>query len=141
MLAMDRKPLFDAFWKADADTFRKQLSRILLATISYHDYHENFYHAVLAGIFVGSGYAVASNRESGRGRPDIIIKDQRNARVAIIEVKHAGRAAELQPLASEAIRQIKSKEYASPFIGLYEEITLWGMAFYEKRCEVCAEPL
>ncbi len=139
MLEMDRKPLFDAFWRGDAEDFMRKLSRILLTSISYHDYHEDFYHAVLAGIFVGSGYAVSSNIESGRGRPDIIIKDQRNSRAAIIEVKHAKSASELPSLTEEAIAQIKDREYDASLRGLYEEITLWGMAFFEKRCHVKAE--
>lgn len=139
MLEMDRKPLFDAFWRGDAEDFMRKLSRILLTSISYHDYHEDFYHAVLAGIFVGSGYAVASNIESGRGRPDIIIKDQRNSRAAIIEVKHAKSVSELPSLTEEAIAQIKDREYDASLRGLYEEITLWGMAFFEKRCLVKAE--
>ena len=141
MHAMDRRPLFEAFWRGDSESFRARLSRILLTTISYHDYHEHFYHAVLAGIFVGSGYAVASNLESGRGRADIIIKDTQNARAAIIEVKRARAVAELPELTDAAIHQIREKEYAVPLIGLYEEIILWGMAFYEKRCSVRAERL
>ena len=141
MHAMDRRPLFEAFWRGDSEGFRARLSRILLTTISYHDYHEHFYHAVLTGIFVGSGYAVASNLESGRGRADIIIKDTQNARAAIIEVKRARAVAELPELTDAAIHQIREKEYAVPLIGLYEEIILWGMAFYEKRCSVRAERL
>ena len=141
MHAMDRRPLFEAFWRGDSEGFRARLSRILLTTISYHDYHEHFYHAVLADIFVGSGYAVASNLESGRGRADIIIKDTQNARAAIIEVKRARAVAELPELTDAAIHQIREKEYAVPLIGLYEEIILWGMTFYEKRCSVRAERL
>ncbi|MGN1037800.1 MAG: PD-(D/E)XK nuclease domain-containing protein, partial [Mailhella sp.] len=141
MLAMNRTPLFEAFWRGDAASFQKQLSRILLTSISYHDYHENFYHAILIGMFTASGYAVRSNRESGSGRPDLIIMDQRNARVAIIEVKHAGSVSALPSMPGEALRQIKEKGYAEPFIGLYEEITLWGLAFYEKRCAVGTERL
>ncbi|MBQ3060239.1 MAG: AAA family ATPase [Desulfovibrio sp.] len=139
MLEMDRTPLFTAFWNGDAADFMRRLSRILLTTISYHDYREDFYHAVLTGIFVGSGYAVASNRESGLGRADIIIKDQKNARAAVIEVKHSRTAAQLPQLSEDALSQIKAQDYAAPLQGLYEEITLWGMAFFQKRCMVRAE--
>ena len=134
MLEMDRRPLFDAFWNGDADKLSRLVSRILLNTISYHDYKEDFYHAVLTGIFVGSGYAVTSNRESGRGRADIIVKDQRNSRSAIIEVKHASASAELSPLAEAALQQIEEKEYDAPLRDNYETVIHWGMAFFEKRC-------
>ena len=134
MLEMDRRPLFDAFWNGDADKLSRLVSRILLNTISYHDYKEDFYHAVLTGIFVGSGYAVTSNRESGRGRADIIVKDQRNSRSAVIEVKHASASAELAPLAEVALQQIDEKEYDAPLRDNYETVIHWGMAFFEKRC-------
>jgi len=134
MLEMNRRPLFDAFWNGDADKLSRLVSRILLNTISYHDYKEDFYHAVLTGIFVGSGYAVTSNRESGRGRADIIVKDQRNSRSAVIEVKHASASAELSPLAEAALQQIEEKEYDAPLRDNYETVIHWGMAFFEKRC-------
>ena len=134
MLEMDRRPLFDAFWNGDADKLSRLVSRILLNTISYHDYKEDFYHAVLAGIFVGSGYAVTSNRESGRGRADIIVKDQRNSRSAVIEVKHASASAELASLAEVGLQQIDDKEYDAPLRDNYETVIHWGMAFFEKRC-------
>ena len=134
MLEMDRRPLFESFWNGDADKLSRLVSRILLNTISYHDYKEDFYHAVLTGIFVGSGYAVTSNRESGRGRADIIVKDQRNSRSAVIEVKHANASAELIPLAEAALQQIDEKEYDAPLRDNYETVIHWGMAFFEKRC-------
>ena len=134
MLEMDRRPLFDAFWNGDAEKLSRLVSRILLNTISYHDYKEDFYHAVLTGIFVGSGYAVTSNRESGRGRADIIVKDQRNSRSAVIEVKHASASAELASLAEVGLQQIDEKEYDAPLRDNYETVIHWGMAFFEKRC-------
>ena len=134
MLEMDRRPLFDSFWSGDAEKLSRLVSRILLNTISYHDYKEDFYHAVLAGIFVGSGYAVTSNRESGRGRADIIVKDQRNSRSAVIEVKHANASSELASLAEAGLCQISEKEYDAPLRDNYETVIHWGMAFFEKRC-------
>ncbi|MDO4840909.1 MAG: PD-(D/E)XK nuclease domain-containing protein, partial [Desulfovibrionaceae bacterium] len=89
MKSMDRKPLFDAFWNGDNEEFQEIFSRILLKSISFHDYHENFYHAVLTGIFIGAGWEVTSNDESGLGRLDIFVHDYDNARAAIIEVKHS----------------------------------------------------
>ena len=65
----------------------KQLSDFLWDTISYHDYHEDYYHAVLAGLFVGLGYSVDSNKESGLGRFDVFIKDRRNRRAMLIEAR------------------------------------------------------
>ena len=137
----DRTELFRLFWAGDAAGLTRMLRRQLMMTISYHDAREDFYHAFLAGMLSFSDYEVQSNRESGNGRPDILVLDPLNERAAIIEVKRARAVAELPELTDAAIHQIREKEYAAPLIGLYEEVTLWGMAFYEKRCSVRAERL
>ena len=55
--------LFKAIWKNDTHVATEELNRLLLKTISYHDYKEDFYHAFLAGIFAGGDYIVESNKE------------------------------------------------------------------------------
>ena len=131
---MNRQPLFDAFWGGDSENLSRIISRILLNSISYHDYKEDFYHAVLAGIFVGSGYVVSSNTESGLGRADIIIRDTHNSRAAVIEVKHAKSMSELPALTDVALKQVNEKEYNAPLLGNYETVIHWGMAFFQKKC-------
>ena len=65
--AWDRKKMFSAVWKGDSRTVMEEMNRLLRKTISYHDYREDYYHAFLAGIFTGIGYAVESNRDFCRG--------------------------------------------------------------------------
>ncbi len=139
MKRMDRKPLFDAFWNGDSESFQKMLSRILLKTISYHDYHENFYHAVLTGIFIGAGWDGDSNDESGLGRLDIVIKDPDSSRAAIIEVKHSKTEEKMPQDAEDALRQIEVNKYVTNFEGHYEEIMFWGISFWKKFCAAKAE--
>lgn len=57
------------------------------------DYHEDYYHAFVTGIFVGrGGYAVRSNKERGLGRPDVDLRDKKNRRAIIIEAKKSENA-------------------------------------------------
>lgn len=49
------------------------------------DYHEDYYHAFIAGLFVGRGYETESNKERGLGRPDLQLKDIDNRRTMLIE--------------------------------------------------------
>ena len=51
--------LMNALWEADEETASEVFSDLLFDTISYMDYHEDYYHAFLAGLFVGRGYGVA----------------------------------------------------------------------------------
>ena len=135
MKQMPRETLLHAFWSGDSDTFTRQLSRILLNSISfYDDHHESFYHAVLAGIFIGCGYDVRSNHEAGYGRPDMVIMDHRNARAAVIEVKHSSVLKALDGDASAALHQITEKEYDAAVKEELDDVLHWGMAFFKKRC-------
>ena len=43
-----RAVVFEAVWSHNAEKATEEMSRLLLRTISYHDYKEDFYHAFLA---------------------------------------------------------------------------------------------
>ena len=72
-----QKELMEALWNGDEETASRRMTDILFNTISYHDYHENYYHAFLTGIISGLGYAVKSNQENGLGRTDIDVREKR----------------------------------------------------------------
>ena len=140
MKVTPREELLDAFWAGDSECFTRRLAQILLNSISFHDdHHEDFYHAVLVGLFIGCGYDVESNHEVGYGRPDIVIIDRRNARAAVIETKHSGALAELDSDVSDALRQIVEKKYDAEVKEELDNVLLWGMAFFKKRCLARAE--
>ena len=132
----DRKHLFDAVWEGDSEEITLEMSKLLRKTISYHDYREDFYHAFLAGIFTGAGYSVESNREHGEGRSDVLIKNPRNARIAIFEAKYARKLGDLETCCEAALKQIDERQYAKEFEDDYDSILCYGIAFYKKRCLV-----
>lgn len=130
------KSLMDALWNGDCDTASEVLSDLLWYTISYMDYHEDYYHAFLSGIFVGrGGYIVHSNKERGLGRPDIDLRDKRNRRAIIIEAKKSDKAENMERDCAEALSQIVSNQYADKLEG-YRQITCYGVAFYRKTALV-----
>ncbi len=49
--------LINALWESNEAEAAKRISDLLWNTISYNDYHEDYYHAFLTGIFVGRGYS------------------------------------------------------------------------------------
>ena len=125
-----------AFWNEDIEGTTKQLSDVLWDTISYHDYHEDYYHAFMAGLFVGLGYSVDSNKESGLGRFDIRVKDRKNRRAMFIEAKKADSAAQMDAACDEALRQIVDKGYAKRIEPGYEKIICYGIAFFQKTAMI-----
>ena len=120
-----QKSMMEAFWNKDADEAGRIVSELLWRTISYNDYHEDYYHAFLTGAFVGIGYEVESNKEKGLGRPDILLKDDENRRAIIIEAKKSDREFDL----------IIKEKYAEGLYG-YEQILCYGIAFFQKQARV-----
>ena len=132
--ADDQKAMMNALWRGDEAAASKAMSDFLFQTISYNDYHEDYYHAFLAGLFVGLGYEVESNKERGLGRPDIKLIDWRNRRALIIETKKSDKKENMARDCAEALKQITEQEYAENMDGL--EVFCYGIAFFKKRALV-----
>ena len=130
-----QKKMMEAFWNQDTEEAGRIVSELLWKTISYNDYHEDYYHAFLAGIFVGRGYEVESNKEKGLGRPDILLKDEDNRRAIIIEAKKSDKETDLDKDCDEAIDQIIAEKYGEGLYG-YEQILCYGVAFFQKQAKV-----
>lgn len=130
-----QRSMMEAFWNRDTVEAERIVSELLWRTISYNDYHENYYHAFLAGAFVGIGYEVESNKENGLGRPDILLKDDDNRRVIIIEAKKSERKSNLDKDSDEALDQIVTEKYAEGLYG-YEQIICYGIAFFQKQAKI-----
>ena len=125
--------LMNALWNGQEERASEILSDLLWNTISYNDYHEDYYHAFLAGIFVGrGGYAVDSNKEQGLGRPDIDLRDKKNRRCIIIEAKHSDSEKDMERDCNSAIKQIRDNQYALRLTG-YTQVLKYGIAFYQKQ--------
>lgn len=115
------------------------LSENLMETISFYDYQENFYHGFLVGMLKNIGsYIVLSNRESGNGRPDILVKyPSVRGKAVILELKVADSYAELEKACEEALRQIETQQYEDGVRSEgYQNIIKYGVAFYRKECMV-----
>ena len=134
----NRKDLFASIWQGDSEAATEEINKLLRRTISYHDYREDFYHAFLAGIFTGAGYAVESNKEHGEGRSDIVVSDYTDGWVAIFEIKYSDSPEELETDCEKAIRQMDERMYAVEYEELYpaERILCYGISFFKKRCLV-----
>ena len=134
----NRKDLFASIWQGDSEAATEEINKLLRRTISYHDYREDFYHAFLAGIFTGAGYAVESNKEHGEGRSDIVVSDYMDGWVAIFEIKYSDSPEELETDCEKAIRQMDERMYAVEYEEQYpaERILCYGISFFKKRCLV-----
>ncbi|MBR2529351.1 MAG: AAA family ATPase [Blautia sp.] len=129
-----QKAMMEALWAGDEKAASDAISHLLWQTISYMDYHEDYYNAFLAGIFVGRGYEVESNKERGLGRPDIKLTDDVNRRILIIEAKKSNSKGQMGHACKEALQQIVDMEYAKN-LDAYTVIC-YGIAFFQKSALV-----
>lgn len=116
----------------------------ILDTKAPDDMKENFYHGLLLGLLRGSNpdWLIKSNRESGVGFSDILIKPENPDLGIVIEVKYAKEFKKLDAACDAAMAQIKEKRYDET---LRDEgrcdILAYGIAFCRKRCRVAGERL
>lgn len=132
-------PLYDSILNGDREKIAEILSENLMETISFYDYQESYYHGFLAGMLKHIGnYIVQSNRESGNGRPDLLIKyPSVRGKAVILELKVARSYQELEKKCDEALRQIEERNYEAALRQEgYTEILKYGVAFYRKECMV-----
>ena len=135
----DFRDLYHAMEEGNAEKMRDILTGQLFSTISFYDSAENFYHGFLAGILSRSeNYLVKSNRESGSGRSDIMVKSPSlRGRAFILEIKISKNIDELESDAERALRQIYDKKYMDELrTEGYRRIDCYGISFYRKDCEV-----
>ncbi len=116
----------------------------ILDTKAPDDMKENFYHGLLLGLLRGSNpdWLIKSNRESGDGFSDILIKPEDPDAGIIIEVKYAKEIKGLDAACEAAMAQIKDKCYDEALRDDGRcDILAYGIAFCRKRCRVVGEKL
>ena len=135
----DFRELYRAMEEKNTGKMGEILTEQLFSVISFYDSAENFYHGFLAGILSQSEkYLVKSNRESGLGRSDLIVKTPSlRGRAFLLEVKVSDSMKHLEQDAKKAVQQIWDKNYMEELkLEGYEQIDAFGIAFYRKDCEV-----
>ncbi|GHU76960.1 hypothetical protein FACS1894188_10330 [Clostridia bacterium] len=120
--------------------FEAELKTLLDNKLSYFDVDkiepEKTYHVFVLGMAVSVGYDCVSNRESGRGRYDLLVKLPNS--YIIFEFKKAEAYEQMEDKALEALAQIDKKKYGSELTdGL--PVHKVGIGFCMKECVVRLE--
>ena len=138
------------FWsavkKGHAEEIERYLNRTLSNSISVFDTRaekELSYHTLMIGLLAGnSDWLVKSNVEAGDGFADIVIETEDPTDGIIIELKYSREAAGMDKACERAVAQIRERRYAEYLKNDgRDNILLYGIAFYKKRCKVVVEML
>jgi hypothetical protein len=113
--------LTEALLGGDGEVLEQQLQAFVTNLLSYHDLggiaSERVYHGFVMGLFavLESSHEVRSNRESGRGRPDVLIRPRQPGKPGVVlELKVARPSKKtLEQALSEGLAQLEAMDYAA----------------------------
>ena len=127
-------------------TFTDKLQTFLDASTSFYqtgpEHAELFYSGFMLGLLhtLSRHYSLASERESGMGRPDIMLipQSQYGDQVLILEYKVGPKVRGLTSLATKGLAQIAAKEYESSLKshGHVKQVLQVCLAFCGKKLAV-----
>ena len=140
-------PLHAALLGGNAPKVEELLRGLLLRNASVHDSPETqdelFYHAFVLGLLVTmeNTHAVRSNRESGEGRPDLLILPKRPGLPGVVlEFKRKRGKTPLATSARAALKQIIDRNYAVEVEAAGASVVRkFGIAFSGKEVVVRGE--
>ena len=132
--------MLEALQTGNVMGFERLLRRIVLQIVSYHDLSgepEKVYHALVLGMLVwlAHKYEIRSNRESGYGRYDLMLKpNDISQRGIIIEFKQVYDQEKPDDVVKEALKQIEKKGYSAELEAAgIQHILKLAIAFREKE--------
>ena len=134
------KILIENFCNAVLDNNKEIMEKTLvqiLPNMSYMDTGEDLYQGYLLGVFSvflnNKKYIVDSNRESGMGRFDLMIKDKIFNIGIVIELKIT--KGDMEEMALKGLKQIEEKEYYLDLVkDGYKDIRKIAICFKGKKC-------
>jgi hypothetical protein len=135
--------MLKALTQGDAHSFSKDLQQYLETSMSYFDAGrqepERFYHGFVLGILVAlkETHEVRSNRESGRGRYDIMVIPKDRSKIGIIlefKIAESGSEQDMSQALNEAFEQIQNQGYEAELKALnIQKILKMAAVFYKKK--------
>lgn len=113
----------DSLLTGKLDQFKQHLTSVITQITSYHDFAqepEAFYQGLMLGFTASlhgtDTYEIKSNRKSGLGRFDIMLRPKDVSKLEIIlELKSSATSKNLDIVAKEAVQQIDKKQYIDEF--------------------------
>ena len=135
----------EAIFSGNSQKLKELIENLLLQSVSSFDTaKESFYHGLMLGLCaLLGGMFISSNKESGEGRYDIMLRPKnKNLPGIIIELKAAKncKVEKLKELSEAALKQISEKKYDTDMKAEgIKTIYKYGVAFSGKHVEIAVD--
>lgn len=106
-----------ALLSGDAELLEEQLQALVMNVMSFHDMPAPEPEAMLQAFILGllcvlePDYRVRSNRESGKGRPDVMILPSKAGNAGVVMELKVVRRGTLEQALEKGVKQIREKNY------------------------------
>ncbi len=139
---LDKYNFIDYLMKRQLNKFKDSFENYILETFSYYDVPDNddgerFYHAYTLGMLTSgmSYYEITSNRESGYGRYDILLKPKvKDIPGYVIEIKLVEDKSNFKKTIEKCFKQIKEMKYKVSLKN--SEVIEIAIAFKGKKVQI-----
>ncbi len=135
--------LRDALFDGKSEEVQDIINNMLMTFISFRDSsNESYYHGFMTGVLglvKSEGVSFSSNKESGNGYSDIILRRVKDKKGVILEFKKSedDRFVTLDNVCDKALEQIQTNNYDFHLKqDHFKEILKYGIAFTGKYCQV-----
>ncbi len=135
--------LLSAMLSGDTELLEEQLQAFILNVLSYHDDSpsdpEGIYQAFVLGLLciLEPEYRVRSNRESGKGRPDVMIVPSKPGKAGVVLELKVVRRGTLDQALEKAVKQIQERNYPAEVKAMgAEPVYAFAVAFDGKDVKV-----
>ncbi len=135
--------LWDALFDGKSEDVQDIINNMLMTFISFRDSsNESYYHGFMTGVLglvKSDGASFSSNKESGNGYSDIILRRVKDKKGVILEFKKSedDRFVTLDNVCDKALEQIQANNYDFHLKqDHFREILKYGIAFTGKYCQV-----
>jgi len=134
-----------ALLAGDAERFQEQLQAFVINVLSYHDPGtldpERVYQGFVVGLLAAlePAYQVRSNRESGKGRPDVLIRPMQSGKAGVVlelKVAKPGKKT-LEQALEDGLAQLRANDYGAELrAGGAAPVHAFAVAFDGKEVRV-----
>ena len=130
--ALQATNIIDSLLSHNADEAARLLSKHLLESMSFFDYTDDIYHALIGMYLKRDGYLLEFGDKLDHS--GIVLYNSVRTWAIIIEARHAMEKKDYPSKLKEAVGQCIREKYIEGIKTKFKDVVCYGLACYQKEC-------